>query len=42
MTKVIEKLVSYPAFNVITTVTELNAPTLTAMVDFYHDMACGR
>ena len=36
--KVIEKLVSYPAFNVITTVTQINVPTIPAMVDFYHDL----
>jgi len=36
--KVIEKLVSYPAFNVITTVTKVNVPVLSAMVDFYHEL----
>ena len=35
--KVIEKLASYPAFNVITTVTRSNVQTLPAMVDFYHE-----
>ncbi len=35
--RTIEKLVSYPAFNVITTVTSVNVHTLPAMVDFYHE-----
>lgn len=35
VTKVMEKLADYPAFNVITTVTEENVRTLPAMVDFY-------
>lgn len=34
--KVVEKLSSYEAFNVITTVTSVNVETLPAMVDFYH------
>ncbi len=34
---VIEKLISYPAFNVITTVTGVNVHTLPAMVNFYHE-----
>lgn len=33
---VIRKLVSYPAFNVITTVTGANVESLCSMVDFYH------
>lgn len=37
VTKVLEKLVSYPAFNVITTVTSANVHTLPAMVDFLHE-----
>jgi uncharacterized protein len=36
VTKVLEKLASYPAFNVITTVTSANVHTLPAMVDFLH------
>lgn len=35
--KVMDKLVTYPAFNVITTVTSMNVHTLPQMVDFYHD-----
>lgn len=35
--KTIDKLSSYEAFNVITTVTSLNVETLPSMVDFYHD-----
>lgn len=35
--KVIDKLSSYEAFNVITTVTRVNVHTLPAMVDFYHE-----
>jgi len=35
--KVLDKLASYPAFNVITTVTRANVHTLSSMVDFYHD-----
>jgi uncharacterized protein len=35
--KVMDELASYPAFNVITTVTSLNVQTLPDMVDFYHD-----
>jgi uncharacterized protein len=35
--KVIDKLASYDAFNVITTVTSLNVHVLPAMVDFYHE-----
>jgi len=38
---VIEKLSSYPAFNVITTVTHNNVHTLPAMVDFYHEHGVG-
>ena len=38
---VIEKLSSYPAFNVITTVTQNNVHTLPAMVDFYHEHGVG-
>jgi uncharacterized protein len=34
--EVIEKLASYPAFNVITTVTKVNVASLPDMVDFYH------
>jgi uncharacterized protein len=34
--KVMEKLASYPAFNVITTVTRANVAFLPDMVDFYH------
>jgi uncharacterized protein len=37
VTRAIEKLSSYPAFNVITTVTKVNVGTLPAMVDFYHE-----
>ena len=37
VTEVLDKLVSYPAFNVITTVTKVNVHTLPAMVDFYHE-----
>lgn len=37
VTKVMDKLASYPAFNVITTVTSENVSTLTDMVDFYHE-----
>jgi len=37
VTKVLEKLASYPAFNVITTVTSANVHTLPAMVDFLHE-----
>lgn len=37
VSEVIEKLASYPAFNVITTVTRGNVHTLPAMVDFYHE-----
>lgn len=35
--EVLDKLVKYPAFNVITTVTSANVHTLSEMVDFYHD-----
>ena len=35
--KIIDKLATYPAFNVITTVTSMNVHTLPQMVDFYHD-----
>ena len=35
--KVMDKLATYPAFNVITTVTSMNVHTLPQMVDFYHD-----
>ncbi|MCE5333913.1 MAG: peptide-modifying radical SAM enzyme CbpB [Desulfobacteraceae bacterium] len=35
--KVIDRLASYEAFNVITTVTSANVGTLPAMVDFYHE-----
>lgn len=35
--KVVEKLSSYDAFNVITTVTSLNVKGLPAMIDFYHE-----
>jgi uncharacterized protein len=35
--KVLDKLVKYPAFNVITTVTSANVHILPEMVDFYHD-----
>ena len=35
--RVIDKLASYSAFNVITTVTQKNVHTLPAMVDFYHE-----
>ena len=38
---VIEKLSSYPAFNVITTVTQNNVHTLPSMVDFYHEHGVG-
>ena len=34
--KVMEKLASYPAFNVITTVTRANVQTLPDMTDFFH------
>jgi uncharacterized protein len=37
VSKVLEKLASYPAFNVISTVTSINVHTLPAMVDFYHE-----
>jgi uncharacterized protein len=37
LVKTIEKLSSYEAFNVITTVTSMNVETLPAMVDFYHE-----
>lgn len=35
--RVMERLASYPAFNVITTVTRENVPLLPELVDFYHD-----
>lgn len=35
--EVLDKLVKYPAFNVITTVTSANVHTLPEMADFYHD-----
>ncbi|MBW2014289.1 MAG: peptide-modifying radical SAM enzyme CbpB [Deltaproteobacteria bacterium] len=35
--EVLDKLVNYPAFNVITTVTTANVHTLPEMVDFYHE-----
>ena len=35
--KIMDKLVTYPAFNVITTATSMNVHTLPQMVDFYHD-----
>lgn len=35
--KVLDRLSSYSAFNVITTVTSVNVHTLPDMVDFYHD-----
>jgi len=35
--KVMERLASYPAFNVITTVTRENVALLPELVDFYHD-----
>jgi uncharacterized protein len=38
---VLEKLVNYPAFNVITTVTSANVHVLPEMVDFYHDRGVG-
>ena len=37
VTGVLRKLVDYPAFNVITTVTSMNVESLSAMVDFYHE-----
>ncbi|MCK8603192.1 peptide-modifying radical SAM enzyme CbpB [Desulfoferrobacter suflitae] len=39
--KVIENLSGYPAFNVITTVTESNVRTISTMVDFYHEHGVG-
>lgn len=39
--KVLERLSSYQAFNVITTVTRANVHTLPAMVDFYHEHEVG-
>lgn len=39
--KVLDSLSSYPAFNVITTVTSANVHTLPAMVDFYHEHGVG-
>lgn len=35
--RVMERLASYPAFNVITTVTRENVALLPQLVDFYHD-----
>lgn len=35
--EVLDKLLKYPAFNVITTVTSNNVHTLPEMVDFFHD-----
>ncbi len=37
VSRVIDALADYPAFNVITTVTSFNVESLPRMVDFYHD-----
>lgn len=39
--EVMDKLASYPAFNVITTVTSVNVKSLSQMVDFYHEHRIG-
>lgn len=39
--RVMEQLASYPAFNVITTVTRENVALLPELVDFYHDAGVG-
>lgn len=39
--EVLDKLVKYPAFNVITTLTSANVQALPEMVDFYHDRGVG-
>ena len=39
--RVMERLASYPAFNVITTVTRENVALLPELVDFYHDAGVG-